>query len=68
LISIMAAGLREEDIELLNKLYSTGKIPETFRVKKGVPFAPSILIGLLVSLFIGDLAIIFLNVLNWLLY
>ncbi|MCE5214832.1 MAG: prepilin peptidase [Methanobacterium sp.] len=68
LISILAAGLKKEDIELLKKLTHDGKIPETFKVKKGVPFAPSILIGLLISLFIGDLAIIFLNVLNWLLY
>jgi preflagellin peptidase FlaK len=68
LISILAAGLKKEDIELLKKLSHEDKIPETFKVKKGVPFAPSILIGLLISLFIGDLAIIFLNVLNWLLY
>jgi archaeal preflagellin peptidase FlaK len=68
LVSILAAGLKEEDIELLKKLYLTEKIPETFRVKKGVPFAPSILIGLLISLLIGDLAVIFLNILNWLLY
>ncbi len=64
----MAAGLRDEDIELLRKLSQEEKIPETFRVKKGVPFAPSILIGLVISLVVGDLAIIFLNVLNWLLY
>lgn len=68
LVSILAAGLKDEDIKLLKNLYLEGKIPETFRVKKGVPFAPSIFIGLLISLFIGDLAIIFLNVLNWLLY
>lgn len=68
LISILAAGLREEDIKLLKKLSIEGKISDTFRVKKGVPFAPSILIGLLISLFIGDLAIIFIKVLNWFLY
>lgn len=63
LISTLAAGLRDEDIELLKKLSAEDKISETFKVKKGVPFAPSIFIGLLISLFIGDLAIIFLNVL-----
>lgn len=68
LVSTLAAGLKDEDIQLLKKLKSEDKIPDTFMVKKGVPFAPSILIGLLISLFIGDLAIIFLNVLNWILY
>ena len=68
LISTLAAGLKEKDIELLNKLFREDKIPDTFKVKKGVPFAPSILIGLVISLLIGDLAIIFLNILNWILY
>lgn len=68
LVGTLAAGLRDEDIELLEKLSSEGKIQDTYKVKKGVPFAPSILIGLLISLVFGDLAIIFLNVLNWLLY
>lgn len=68
LISTLAAGLKEEDIELLNKLSMEDEIPDTFKVKKGVPFAPSILIGLVISLLIGDLAIIFLNILNWILY
>ena len=68
LVSTLAAGLKDEDIELLKKLSKEGKMEETFRVKKGVPFAPSIFIGLLISLFIGDMAIIFLKALNWLLY
>ncbi len=68
LISTLAAGLKDEDIELLKKLSKEDKISDTFTVKKGVPFAPSILIGLLISLIIGDLAIIFLNILNWILY
>jgi len=68
LVSTLAAGLKNEDIELLKKLSSEGKISDTFRVKKGVPFAPSILIGLVISLLIGDLVIILLGVLNWLLY
>ena len=68
LVSTLAAGLQDEDIKLLEKLKNEDKIPDTFTVKKGVPFAPSILIGLLISLLIGDLAIIFLNILNWILY
>ncbi len=68
LVSTLAAGLKDEDIELLKKLSREDKISDTLKIKKGVPFAPSIFIGLLISLLIGDLAIIFLNVLNWLLY
>jgi archaeal preflagellin peptidase FlaK len=65
LISSLAAGLSSEDLDLLRKISKEGKIGETFRIKKGVPFAPAILIGLLISLFIGDLALIFLNFINW---
>lgn len=67
LISNMAAGLSDDDLELLKRLYNDSKIKDEFRIKRGVPFAPSIFIGLLISLFIGDLAIMFMNVLNWLL-
>jgi len=64
LISALAAGLTNSDLELLTKLLNEKKIENKFRIKKGVPFAPSILIGLLISLFIGDLAMIFLQVIQ----
>jgi len=67
LVGTLAAGLEDKDIELLKKLQQEGKIPDTFKVKKGVPFAPSILIGLLISLFIGDLVIILFNIVGLLL-
>lgn len=68
LISSLAKGLEKEDIDLLKKLSKEGKIEDSFRIKKGVPFAPSILIGLLISLFIGDLAFIFLKILSGIMY
>jgi len=61
IISSMAAGLNKDDIKLLNELYIQNKI-SNIRIKKGIPFAPSILIGLLLSLFIGDLAFILGNI------
>ncbi|MEN4005845.1 MAG: A24 family peptidase C-terminal domain-containing protein [Methanobacteriaceae archaeon] len=67
LVSNMAAGLSKDDIELLNKLYNENKIFDKVRIKKGVPFAPSIFIGLLISLFIGDLAVILQKVLYFIL-
>lgn len=68
LIGTMAAGLTPDDIQLLKKLNSENKLPNTFRIKKGIPFAPSILIGLLISIFIGDLAYILQTVLVAILY
>ncbi|MDD3984848.1 MAG: A24 family peptidase C-terminal domain-containing protein [Methanobacterium sp.] len=62
IISSMAAGLNTEDIKLLNELYIQNKISDNIRIKKGIPFAPSILIGLLLSIFIGDLAFILGNI------
>ncbi|EKQ53220.1 MAG: Flp pilus assembly protein, protease CpaA [Methanobacterium sp. Maddingley MBC34] len=65
LVGTLAAGLSTDDIQLLKQLHHEGKISSKFRVKKGVPFAPSILIGLLISLFIGDLAYILQKILIW---
>ena len=68
LVGTMAAGLTSKDIDLLKKLKDEDKIPNTFRVKKGVPFAPSIFIGLLISIFVGDLAYILQKILFWIFY
>lgn len=68
LIGTMAAGLTDDTIHLLKKLSDENKIDSKIKIKRGVPFAPSILIGLLISLFIGDLAVMFQNVLYVILY
>jgi archaeal preflagellin peptidase FlaK len=68
LIGNLAAGLTTEDIKVLKQLHQKDKIASAFRVKKGVPFAPSILIGLIISLFIGDLAYILQKILIWAFY
>jgi len=68
LVGTLAAGLSNDDIQLLKQLHQEGKISNKFRVKKGVPFAPSILIGLIISLFIGDLAYILQKILIWIMY
>ena len=67
-VGSLAAGLTKEDIELLQKLSKEEKISNEFRVKKGVPFAPSILIGLIISLFVGDLASILLKIIYGIMY
>jgi len=63
-VSAMAAGLREEEIETLRGLVSEGKIRDEFRVRRGMPFAPAIFIGLMISLLVGDLAMILSRVLD----
>jgi preflagellin peptidase FlaK len=68
LVNSMAAGLTEDDIKLLKELIANDKIDDKFRIKKGVPFAPSIFIGLIISLFLGDLAFIFEKILVGLFY
>ncbi len=68
LISSMAAGLTDDNINLLKKLSEENKIASKFKIKRGVPFAPSIFIGLIISLFIGDLAIIIQKILYVILY
>ena len=57
-----AAGLTREDIKLLVDLAEEGKIPKKITIKKGVPFAPAIFIGLTLSLFIGDIATLLLKI------
>ena len=68
IINTRAAGLTEDDITLLKKLSEENKIDNKLRIKRGVPFAPSILIGLLISLFIGDLAFLIQKVLYVIIY
>ena len=68
IISSMAAGLTQEDINLLKELNIKNKISNTLKIKKGVPFAPSILIGLIISLFLGDLAFILGKILASIIY
>jgi preflagellin peptidase FlaK len=68
IVSTLAAGLTKKDIEYLMELKNKNKIDNKFKIKRGVPFAPSIFIGLLISLFIGDLAFIAEKILITLLY
>ncbi len=66
LVGNLAAGITPKNIELFKELAAKGKLEDTVRVKRGVPFAPSIFIGLLISLFIGDLAYIFFQIIGFL--
>jgi preflagellin peptidase FlaK len=59
-IETRARGLTMEEIERLKALQKQGTIGE-ISVKKTIPFAPVILIGLLISLSIGDLIMVVRN-------
>ncbi len=49
-----AAGVTEEEIELLKEYVKNGKLEDQVNVKKSMPFAPVILAGLIISLVVGD--------------
>lgn len=49
-----AAGVTEDDIELLKGYVKDGKLEDRVNIKKSMPFAPVILVGLVISLILGD--------------
>ena len=53
------AGLYKKDIEILKKLVNKNLIDKNLKVKITVPFGPSIAIGLIVAIFIGDISNLF---------
>jgi preflagellin peptidase FlaK len=54
-ISTGAAGVTREEVELLKKYVREGKLEDRIKIKKSMPFAPVIAIGLILSLIFGDL-------------
>jgi preflagellin peptidase FlaK len=52
LTSKTAAGLSKQDLILIKKLFNNNMISNTLYIKLGLPFAPSIFIGLIFSIFI----------------
>jgi preflagellin peptidase FlaK len=55
LASTRAAGISKEEIELLKKYVAEGKLEDRITITKGMPFAPAIFLGLILSLAFGDL-------------
>lgn len=55
LASTRAAGISNEEIELLKKYVAEGKLEDRITITKGMPFAPAIFLGLILSLAFGDL-------------
>jgi hypothetical protein len=59
-IETKASGLTGEDVKRLKELHEQGKL-EVIRIKKTTPFAPVILMGLLISLTVGDMIMVVSN-------
>jgi Flp pilus assembly protein protease CpaA len=55
--AIKARGVTLEEIKELKKLAKKGFIPKTILVKDTIPFVPTILLGYLISLLLGDFII-----------
>ena len=49
-----AAGVTEEQVEELQELAEKGELEGRFKVKKGMPFAPSLAVGTFISVFFGS--------------
>lgn len=47
-------GIEQKDIDKLIKLEKQGKL-KNIKIKEGLPYVPAILVGLILSLFVGDL-------------
>jgi len=59
-----AGGLTKKDITILKSLAKNDIIPKYLPIKLGIPFAPSIAIGLVISIFIGDLTLLLFTTFN----
>jgi preflagellin peptidase FlaK len=55
LVQSSAAGVTNEEIRVLRELVRTGKLEDEVVITQGIPFAPPILIGFIVSITAGDL-------------
>lgn len=62
--SSTAAGLTIYDISFIKSLFKMKIIDKNIQIKIGIPFAPSIAIGLIIAIFIGDLSVLIINILN----
>jgi archaeal preflagellin peptidase FlaK len=60
-----AAGLNKNDLMFLNRLVKKDIIASLFEIKIGIPFAPSIAIGFIFSIFIGDISTIGYKCINF---
>lgn len=57
IVNTTAAGASIEEIDALKRLVEDGEMEDRVRIKRSMPFAPVILLGLIVSLIFGDLAL-----------
>lgn len=63
IISTRAAGLSSDEIKLIRKFYCEGLLPDNqILIKKTLSFGPFVLAGLLVTLTIGDVYLLILQI------
>jgi preflagellin peptidase FlaK len=56
-IATRAAGISPEEMDLLKGYVAQGKLEDRVKIRKSMPFAPAIAIGLLIALVYGDVAL-----------
>lgn len=50
-----AAGVTEEQVEILQELVEEGELEDSLKTKKGIPFAPAFAAGVFIGVFYGGL-------------
>jgi len=55
-----ARGLTDDELKLVKKLAAQGRIPKKIWVKESMPFVPTMLLGYLLCIILGDLVITFM--------
>jgi len=55
-----ARGLNDDELKIVKKLAAQGKLPKRIWVKESMPFVPTMLLGYLLCIILGDLVITFL--------
>jgi preflagellin peptidase FlaK len=51
----VAAGVTRSQVRALKQLVKRGKLKDSIRIKKGMPFAPAFGLGVFISVFFGDI-------------
>jgi archaeal preflagellin peptidase FlaK len=52
---IKARGLNEEELKIVKKLAKEGLIPKKMKIKESMPFVPTMLLGYILCLILGDI-------------
>jgi len=59
--AIKARGLNDEELKFIKQLAKKGLIPKKMLIKESMPFVPTMLLGYILCLILGDIIFIMLG-------